>query len=471
MVKELRLAVLEYAHQAEVTLRRASQLLSKAQTQMENTAYQLTTTLPHMLEMVEIYKDNLDLQQDLILKVVENVKKRVETSSLLKVELQYDSLLVPAADNLDIMIKRLKETATPSYLLITPSDFSTLADFISLDEMATFQKNIDIYKENSVKVVNLFFEKYEELILEPMKLIAKRYKKLIKRSEEIIPLQLELKPSNFNSHGAIGVILRGNASLEKEVLSLLEMLTNHYDQCIHGVKLIDANNHNFNFEILKNDSMELQDVFKELSVVCDMISHNEDKAEKFISSELPKLDLTIQLMNDQLQFYRDFKTKNLPIITNLLFKTEIQLLKTNLNDPDVNLTPIEQYSQILNSLSYHYSQTLKIYQSEYLQELHRQQYVYPRRFLSKISKFLTDDLIELQNEELSKRQQWIKNYGEFIPKELKSPDSLGFPIVLHIETEGLENLNEYIIDGKLEVSKDEKLLVGLIESMKKMLVK
>lgn len=467
----IRKVVIEYAEQAEVTLRRASQLSSKAQIQMENTSYQLTTTLPQQLNTIEIYKESLVIQHELVGKVVDNYKKQVERSSLLQLEQQYHQVFVPALTNLQEMIRQLQETSVPRYLLNEKAvnlEYKNLADFISLDEILKFQKNIEIYKNNNFKVLQYFQNKLQLLIYDPVKQFNKKYNKLLKKLEELIPIQLELKPAQLNSGGIIGVILRENASLEKEVLSLLEMLTKHYDQCIHGVKLIDSqNSSSFNFEVLKQDSRELPDVLKELTVVCDMILKNEDRAEKILGHELPKVEAIIDNMKLQLQLYRDFKTNNLSQLISLLSIIEKQLLTTTLNELENDCTPIEQYSRILNQLYYHYSQTLRIYQSEYLQELHREQYEYPRLFLSKISKFLTEELVELQQQELIKRQKWMKDFGEFIPQEFKSPEALGVPIVLQIETQGMEDLQSDIIDGHLKISKNEKLLTDLIDKMNK----
>lgn len=469
----IRQAMIEYAEQAEVTLRRASQLSAKAQIQMENTSYQLTTTLPQQLDTIEIYKENMMIQHEILNKLVTNFKHKIENTGFFSLKTQYEQIFIPALNNLNEMIRQLQDTSVPMYLLnhkLVNKDGATknLADFISLEEIRRFQANIEIYKNNNLKLLKYFNTKVGELMNDPAKKLNKKYNRLLKKLEELIPIQLELKPTKLNSQGIIGVILRENSALEKEVLSLLEMLTKHYDQCIHGVKLIDTqNSFSFNIEVLRNDSQELPDVLKELTIVCDMILKNEDRAEKILGHELPKVDSIIDEMKQLLQNYRDFKVDNLPNLIILFDLMEKQFLNTTLNELENDCTPIEQYSRILNQLSYHYSQTLKIYQSEYLQELHREQYEYPRLFLSKISKFLTVDLIELQQQELMKRQEWMKEFGEFIPQEFKSPDALGFPVVLHIETQGLEALQNDIVDGNLKVSANEKLLMDLIEKMNK----
>ena len=461
-----RAVVQQYADQAQNSLRVASQLSSTAQIQMESTKYKLCDFLPGQLALIDEFAANLHHNHDLVLTINEQILSKIKQSPISSFKSQYNDQLIPAMEDLNSIVNKLKTFTVPSFVLENHDSTdkpTTFGDFISLDAIKIFQANIDIYKSNCFTLIDFFDTKIGQLLSEPLRILNKHYNRVVKQLEELVPIQLELK--KVSSNGLIGVILRENASLEKEVLSLLEMLTNHYDQCVDGVKLLDsANASSFNFEVLKNDSLEMPDVLKELTMVCDLILQNEERGEKLLNVELPKIDLISNSIKDLLQSYRDFKLKNVPQILITLDMIESKFNETTLNDPN-DEPALLQYTSILNQLSYHYSQTLSVYQTKYLKELHREQYEYPRILLSKITQFLTVELAALQEEEFNKRQAWMKDFGDFIPKEFKSPAGLPLPTVRQIDTKGLEYLQNDIVDGELTVSKQETRLLDHMAQM------
>lgn len=82
------------------------------------------------------------------------------------------------------------------------------------------------------------------------------------------------------SNSFMGTILQENQALENELVSILEMQTNHFDQCMKAVELVSSGNGcDMNLDVLKNDAQELPEVFKELTTIYDIILRNEERSK------------------------------------------------------------------------------------------------------------------------------------------------------------------------------------------------
>ena len=204
-------------------------------------------------------------------------------------EKQQSTLLQPALNNLDDIVGHLLATIVPSFLIEVngedgkeifekdEAENRTLADFISTDSINLLRRNIQIYTNNHEKIRQLLNNKLQDVILSPFHEIgSKKFNKTVKLYEEITPLQLKLKAITSNiapldSSNVVATLLKENAALENELVSILEMLTNHYDQCTQGVQILySGGSQQVNLEILKNDAQELPDVLKELHTVYDL---------------------------------------------------------------------------------------------------------------------------------------------------------------------------------------------------------
>ncbi|KAK6456111.1 autophagy-related protein 17 [Scheffersomyces xylosifermentans] len=473
----------QWAEQAQKTLQTAQKLCTNAQSSLHATTYQLTSHLPEILENAGDLYDSLRRQYEMITRIVEALRRSTRDQLLTRLQKQHSILLTPALVNLEEIVSQLSKTPVPSFLIESSeneesgivgdsgSENKTLADFISTDSINLLKRNIDIYTANSIKIRQFLDKKLQESILDPVHdVIAKKYNKIVNLYDEIMPLQLDIKSvttnvSPFDSNNWIGTLLKENASLENELVSILEMLTNHYDQCTQGVQVFKSGNSSgVNLEVLQNDAMELPEVLKELNTVYDIIVNNEARAQKFLNSNSPKIDTLISLILEQLDFYRMFKSKSIPEFMAIFTACEEILMKSPDSSEQVQ-TPIERFTDTVNQLVYHYTQFLNVYKSKYLLELHHEQYTYPRKFLAKLTKFLNEELYQLQVDERERRKAWLSKNGEFIPKEFKLQGEHNQPIISQIITEGLEDIQKEGEEAEHNIAQ-EKDLIDLIRSMR-----
>jgi len=450
--------VLEWAERAQLTLKKSQRLCTRAQTQMHSTTYQLTSVLPEKLDTSNTLVDSLKRQHNLLINITKTFKRKTQT--LKTINDQYDKNLMLALDDLNSIVLQLQQTVVPGHFIDTDTTEKTLDEFISIDSIDLLKRNINIYKGNFNKMYAFLQSKLYELITEPMQKMVKKYSKTLKLYEEILLLTMEMKAAPAGA-STINTILKENVSLENELVSILEMLTNHYDQCKAGVDFIRAGNSGVNLQVLQNDSLELPDVLKELNTLCDFIANNEIRAQKYYDSKVPPVESFIESSKGQLDLYREFKTKNIPTYMTLYQLCREIINKSNISEQK-ETPPLKEYSDTINQLVYHYKQFLDVYKTKYLVELHNELFTYPRKFLNKLSEFLNDDLYQLQNEEKERRKQWLAKYGDFIPKEFKLPGEYNQPTIVQIITEGLEQVQPTNTDS---LTSDERQLLDLIKKM------
>lgn len=474
----------EWAEQALKTLQDAQNTCSKAQQLLQYTSYQLNNKLPEKVQFCTFMVQGIKQQHEIVHSVIESLVHR--TNGIEKLfEEEYTTSLEPAVSQLEQILARLKETKVPSFLVqslnqdeeTTNSETAreySLIDFVPLASINTLKKNAAVYKSNSSKLHKSLRTSLKRLLVDPYdETIGKKYNKVLQTYNEIIPLQLDLKVSQsgapYKSSNFLNVIIKENSSLESELVSILEMLTNHYDQCVQG-KLLFANNtpskDDINFEVLQNDAKELPEVLKELYSVYKIIINNEARAHKYLEGEYRKIDSFVELANDLLEYFVAFKEHNLTRFMILSISCDEIFAKCSIDVPP-DRTPISAYTDAVNHLSYHYTQFLDVFKTKYLSELFHEQYTYPKVFFSKLYEFLNEDLTQLQQEESTRRSQWIAKYGEFIPRLFKLPGEQDQPTVIQVITEGLDHAQNSFENGAYRESADEKQLISLIKSFQK----
>ncbi|KAI5953609.1 ATG17 [Candida jiufengensis] len=464
--------VTQWLTEAQHTLEKAQKLCSSAQSSLDSTFQKLTTQLPDELHIAELIYDSYQNQYDVINQLVDHVKTILK-NKVEQVSDDFKKLLDPNLEMLEKVMTQLKNTDVPSIILIEEkSPEKNLLDFIATESTELIKINIEIYRSNYHKIKKLLESQLQSNILEKLSHFNKQHQIVTKEFDQLGPVQVELRTAHGNileSKQIIGTVLRENHSLENELVSMLEMLTNHYDQCNKAVKLTYSKTEslNVNLEVLENDASELPEVFKELSTIYDIIVTNESKSNKLFEQNNDYIKNSVNIMKEELNKYREFKTKSIPEFLMLLDECFNFLQKCSISDAElVDLSPCEIYAETIKQVLFHYTQFLDIYKSKYLSELYHEQYLYPKKYLKKINDFLNEDLYRLQLEESNHRKSWLTKYGEFIPKEFKLPGEQEIPLVVQVVTQGLEHVQQNS-NGVEEFNEgEEKQLLDLIKKIK-----
>ncbi|KAG5421754.1 ATG17 [Candida metapsilosis] len=462
--------VIEWRDEAEETLRKAQKLCTAAQLSLQKTLQDLTAQLPSELESVEYFFDSYQSQYELVDKQIKSLKSML-TENVDKVFADIDGVLVPSLNELDSTIDTLKGIAVPSFVLSGERESKTLLDFIATESIDLIKGNIHIYRTNCTKIKNLLSDEFQAGILNLYQQFSTQHSIIDNEFDHLGPIQIEFRTAHGNiieSKGALGTTLQENQALEDELVSLLQMLTNHFDQCNRAVELLSSpsSNVNVNMEVLANDAKELSEVFKDLTSIYDIVLTNETKSNKMYQQYSTRIRTSRDFIKQELFKMRDFKVSTLPKFLVLLHES-IDILQTcSITDVSLKeLSPCEIYSETIKQLVFHYSQFIEIYETRYLTELHHEEFVYPKKFLKKIRDFLNEDLYRMQLEETSHRRNWLQKYGEFIPREFKLPGDNEMPAVVQVITEGLEQIQKE--DGVEKFNDgEEKKLLNLIRSLK-----
>ncbi|RLV93131.1 Autophagy-related protein 17 [Spathaspora sp. JA1] len=455
--------VVRWSQEAQITLERAQKLCTNAQSYLHITSNELLIHLPDIMDAMEFLYDSLTRQHEMILKIVESLKRQIK-SKIDVIFQDFTNRLDPAVEKLNDIISQLKNTSVPLFLLKEEDTKNKcLQDFISMDSINLLSENINIYKSNCKKLRHVLLTSFEKDILEPNMKMNKSYIQIKKKYELLLPLKVEInqtkQQSQHTSESTIGTILRENSSLENELVSLLQMLTNHYDQCMKAVELISSGSTTgINLQVLQLDVEELPEVSKDLNSVYEIILKNQERSNKYLNNNRENIESIIKLLKQDLQLYRHFKTTSFPKFLILFQECEKQLQISSISTEDTNSTCTDLYVQVVEELSFHYSQFLTIFKTKYLAELYHQQYTYPRKFLKRLTELLNEDLYRIQLEETERRRNWTGKYGDFIPKEFNLPGESELPIIVQILTEGLENIQKNGIEAEFNEGKEKELL-------------
>ena len=237
--------VIKWSREAQSTLEKTQKICTDAQSLMQKTAQELTILIPDKLQAIEFLFKSYREQYDSILKQIETTKIYLHTN-IDKVFNDIKDLLDPSLARLNNILLELKKTRVPSIVVEGTSEGKTLFDFTSIQSINLLKENIGIFKSNCSKIKNLLdLEVKEKLNIEQDRMNS-RWNKSVKMYDLIAPLQLELRAlihgASNESNSFMGTILRENQALENELVSILEMQTNHFDQCMKAVELISSGN-------------------------------------------------------------------------------------------------------------------------------------------------------------------------------------------------------------------------------------
>lgn len=466
------------------TLEQAQRLCTDAQSLLEVTAFTISKLLPRKLECIHLANDELKNQNQKLFIIIDELKREVYEGIIKAHNKELDDILEPSLSELDSILSELKTTAVPSNLVVSSntneelnpesdSKFKNLIEFISYDAIDILIKNIQIYRRNTTKIKKALNFRFEKEIGELHQLRFKKLNKITLSYNEMLSIELDLKQvsvsSPFNDNNQLITILKENSSLENELGSILEMITNHYDQCSKALLLYDsASTRDEDLQILCEDTKELPEVLKELNAIHEIITNNENRTHKYLQSKFNMIDKLSALIHDQLNLNRNLRSKILPGFIVFCQQCKDRLCDSSIKslNEEEKPDPIKVYSDTLRDLIFHYRQFISIYKSKYLQEYHREKYIYPKKYLKKLSDFLRNELEALQEEENNRRGEWLAKYGEFIPREFKLPGQTDQPAVVQVVTEGLDDIQGSYNDGKFSENIEEVELLRFIDNIK-----
>lgn len=450
----------------------AKELSSLAQAVLESTSHILVDLLPKRLQAAEIKVDQVKDLHANVNALVEHLRVKISDATIGGYGSYLKKHLDPALEALDHVLQELATTKVPEFLIAPghKNEFGHLLDFVALNEIKLLQSNIAIYRGNCEKVLDLLKHQLHQLTHKAHKNASSFNKVMNIYNSEVVDLQLTMRHSHAyasvspprNHSNLVGVVLKENAALEQQLAGLLEMLTNHYSQCVLASSVFDeASRTQVNYEVLKTDTLELPSVLKEFSAIYDVIMNNEARAAKFVDSKLPHLDEVVESCGTLIEEYRELKETDIVKLVLSLLRCEEVLRSNSVGVDSLSYKQtIDTYTDILNQLTYHYTNFQKIYHSEYLTELHYEQFVYPRKFLLLLNDFLNGQLLQIEETEKERRSVWLSKFGNFIPKQFVLPGEYNQPSVVQVISEGLDEIQAPT------AQEDEERLIALIGSLR-----
>lgn len=446
--------MLQWASEASVTLTRAQKVCQVAQNYLQETEFELHDRLATAI----------DTSHDMVLALQEQSKVMEQIVKVVSVQKMDDDGIELKVTNFQQQSARLKRnvsvlesTVVPNYLLrqvpntngsIIDGDKEngnkTLKDFISLTSIELLEDNAQTYVKNSSAIRKWRTKAIIDIIGR-----ANLYKKQASR----LALQYENEATGIIVETSVGIRTEGSAfalrslaetidkenkSLETELVSLLELLTNHYDQCNRALGLPWSNEealavHHEGLQVLEGDARDLPGVYKEVCTVQEIIENNRNRAAKYLSSKLPPFEKIVHGSRNLLDTIREFKCRTVPQLFATIARTNELLQSYVINGETISSgDPLESYIMAISDLCDHYEQFAHIYAENYLAELRYRVNDYPQSFIAKISDFLNGELDDFRRKETQRRAQWVKQYGEYIPNEFILPDEV--PSVVQVIT-------------------------------------
>lgn len=471
-VKFTQVQVSQWSEDAQKSLQSAQKLCSIAQTQLNETYENLGVQLPNDLEVVEFLFEGYQRQLDMVGQVLKR-SELLLSRDVDSVLVEIDSDLNPKLKDLSTILKQMENTIVPDFVQVNGMEGDKrLYDFLAMESTQFIQNNIEIYKHNCKNASETLNHEIQLLRDEQHKLL--HYQGTIQKEYELLGrLQLELKLAQgdmIESKGQEGVILKENRALENELVSLLEMMTNHYDQCKSAVELLSrggsTEHTKINLDVLEVDSQELGDVFKELKAVSEIISTNSAKSKRLYKQYNEHIVKCTTYIKEELEKIRLFKTNKVPQFLSFFQECKNVFSKCSIVDEELkDLTPSQVYAETISQLVFHYTKFLDVYKTKYLAELHHEQYSFPKKFLKRIEDFINDEVYRMQSEEINHRKRWLDKYEEFIPKEFQLPGEQEIPMVVQVITEGLEHIQrESGVEGFNQG--EEKRLLDLMKRLR-----
>lgn len=435
--------LIQWTEEAKTSLNKASDLCQTAEVLISNLINKLVVELLENLDLIDDKHNQFKMVNNLIENYIIFLHDKVYNDGIGKYDTDYKRLTRVQQD-FNQIIDQLDNVEVPSFLIQDMDHQALLKTFISLDEIEVLFDNINTHNDNMTKLHRFMDKSFRETVEEPFdKVINRRFQKFGKNYETLIT-------SHRLNNELIQTILEENESLGQELVSLLQMLTNHYDQCLLGLNQFDNTDaeSDINYEVLEQDALESVTVLKDLKSIYDIIINNEIRGKKILQTLESLVDKIKSQITDLDKMYNRFKSTN-------LFQIIIFLNKYHEMNQKLNL---DNYHHIIDQLIYYYRNFLLVFKTKYLAEYHHQQFTYPKQFLDKLNKFLNEELYQFQQDERQRRVNWLNKYGEFIPKQFKLPGE-SQPSVVQVITEGLTE------DDTSNVFK-EKQLLDLIKSYK-----
>lgn len=436
-----------WTEEAFIFLGKARKLSSLAQAVLESTSHILNNQLPKAALSADAQFEQLRNLNANVTALLEHLRVRVSDHIIANYRVREKRELEPCAEKLDEVLKRLSEIEVPQILLNDHSASNPrLSDFVSTVDIENLKNSIKTYKNNRKLLNELIQNELDSLIREHLKVASCLSKTQRILEGSVIPLQMifRIAASSTRTHEnsrLVDTVKKENGALELELASLLEMLTNHYDQCVMAQNLIKTGRTDeLNLDVLREDLEELHSVLREFHSIHDLILKNEERVAKFANQYLPGAEDVIRLSTEIHNSLSEFKSNRLTRFVLLLLRCEEEFRKTPF-DGESSTDAVSTYVEIAGDLTYHLEQFHRTFQSQYLIELHHEMFVYPRRFLERLDDFLNRELVEVEENEKSRRHTWISKYGDFIPKELRLPGEHSQPSVVQVISEGLEEVN------------------------------
>lgn len=449
----------QWAADASETLTSAQNVCKSAETQLQDTNFDIHSRLAYAInsghDIVVALQEQINVI-DKILMAANNQRLDTESTDAKIVELKLQ------LSRLARIVTNLETTVVPHYLLklndknkLSKSD-KTLKDFISLTSVELLQDNTKTYIKNCEAI-----RKWRSETTVDIAGRANLYKKQIIRlvqnydneaSGTVVESSVGIRTNNtaFASRSLAETIDKENKSLEAELVTLLELLTNHYDQCSRALSLPWSNKeamliHQEDLLVLQGDSQDLFSVYKEVCTIQEIITNNRDRASKYVNTKLPPFEKIINSSRNLLSTIREFKCKTVPLLFATIARTNEILKKYVINGEKISSgDPLQSYTMAISDLCNHYSRFSQIYADSYLNELRQRVNEYPQRFVEKISDFLNGELSEFRRKEILRRAQWVKQHGEYIPNEFILPDEVPsvVQIITNIDDIEAPNVNE-----------------------------
>lgn len=430
------------------TLERAKVLSSHAQAVLESTAHILTHALPQKLDVVAEKTRAADAVHQKVALAVLGLRASHDASTARFRQL--DRELDPALAALDASLAALDAVHVPRFLVreATKEGQLVLRDFVSSDDIAVLRNNIAVYRENCGRAHALLQEHVDALQREAHA-VAVRHARMAKLyNAQVVLVEMLMRfaaaalapkdPANM-----VDTILRENAALEQALVSLLEMLTNHYDQCVRGQQWLQgADTGDVDLDVLRNDTRELASVLDEVGAIRNIIANNEARAAKFVALKTPHIESVIEQCDAILALYQHVRDASVTRVVLLMLRCEEVFRHCSIpgHDPKLQKHPLLVYAEVVALLSYHYTQFRKVFETRYLTELHYEQFVYPRKFLKVLDDYLNGRLFQFEEAERERRRDWLHKYGDFLPKELYLPGEAHQPKVVQVVSDGLEDI-------------------------------
>lgn len=462
--------VAQWTAQARQTLEEAQKISAQAHTSLNSTTDILTTELPAQITAAEKKFDKALKSHALIVLLSKHVQESVD-SVINGHEKRVTTILHPALRDLDTVLATLETVDVPLFL-VKKSEKSAklhycLADFVATEEINNLRENVQIHLKNCAKMSSLLEKKLAQTLLRIPELLVQFSRLSALYETQILALKPILKyvsveaPLNTNKapQDLVGTVLKENNALSLELASLLHMLTNHYDQCMLASNLTPETG--TDLEVLRADTLELPAVLKEVHAIHDIIMHNGKRASAFATQKLDAVGLVYEkcdLFNNEC---REFEINDATRLLLLLVQGQAVYKTSSLNEKEAKpgAFPAETYASTLTALADHYRQFCSVYQAQYLSELHYEKFVYPRKFVKVLDESLNRDLLPFEDEEIERRREWLRKYGDFIPADFHLPGESGLPRLVQVISEGLEDLEAE------SAREDENRLVQLLKNV------